>query len=679
MFGEMRRNYIFAAFIAAFFYMLSYASAYEFSACPDAAQVDSAWWNPAACEGGMYSFGSLYFEWMNAPFTNETEEVTSVSLMVRTKSRGTDMDIQVWNGNSWSSLPGGRIDFLGNYVYDLTRLLPGPYMDGSQRIRIRNMGTQEMRIENLRLVVDYSGKLRTLTVIVKNCESDDSIEEAEVTVDGETAETGSDGMAEFPLPKGDVYKVEVSDGNYQKTSANVYLDDDKEVELCTRKMDVAGVDIFDLEAEDDMVSFYVSNTGNFGDDVNYAVYVNDDAVTENHAYLTGGDEEMIAIGYEFAPGRNKVKVVASLRDKEDSESVSNCVAGDTENYACTGRNVVREVIRHECASTWEVVETCEEGCSKGSCTYGGQVLDTSEGSCKAQLSSLDFDDNIPANELETLSAKVRNVGSGTRSFELRLFVDGAQKDMKSIKVQEGTSETATFQFRLAAAGQHEARIEAFACRKLSDTVRQAINVKSPQSFIPPVSPPTNPETPTAPPPVQPGNELSIDASPQNIETKPCTGSAVKVDVRSPVDASYNVEVTGMDKEFVDYPSSVAVNRGTGSFYLYVKSPTQEGNYSLRVRVSKGSLSDESEIKLVVSSNAAAGTAGGAAGSVLTGFISFAQSEWMAFLLIGILVLAVFIAFFMRYLFPTQQNKWDRYDFALLEDEYSRNVKRVALS
>lgn len=655
-----------AAFIVAFFYILSYAGAYQYESCPNAAQVDNAWWNPGACEGGIYQSGSLYFKWAEAPFDNQTMEITSVSLVVSTKSKGTDMRIYVWNGNSWSSLSGGRIDFMGDYVYDLTSF-PGPYMDGSLRIKITNDGFEELKIGSLKLSIEYESRMRTLSVLVRNCESNTRVRDAEVTANGVTVETNSDGIAELSLPKDEVYEIEIGGEDYHETSMRIYLDDDKELEVCTYIREIPEVAVYDLEVEDGVITFYIGNTGNFGDNVKYSVAINGNIITQSYVYIDEDGEERIMGGYDFQPGRHRVRARAELRGYADAESTTYCVTGETENYVCSGKNVVREIIKSGCVSYWDVVEQCEEGCSDGKCVYGNGQAYPSDISCKAEITSLSYADNIVASELVNIDVKVKNTGQGTRKTELKLYIDGIAKDTKSLVIAEGRYDVGHFQFRMSE-GSHVLKIEAVSCDRVRDTISEVINVKPRPEIAPSPEEPQVPESP----PLSELSDVRIEAIPDEIRAAPGKGSVIKVTVYSSIENEYAIEVTGIGQEYVDYPGSITV-WGREHFYVYLtSSPAMEGSSDIRIRVSKGALSAETKVTLHVGSDAAV------AGSQdpFTGLVSFSQSDWIALALIVIVMAAVFAVLFRRFV-AVEKAEGNDYDFSKLEG-YDHNVRKAAV-
>ena len=647
------------------------ASAETYEACPDAAQVDNAWWYPSACNGGIFSFGSLYLKWAITPFSNSTSEITSASLTLSTRSRGTDIEMFIWNGYSFTSLSGGRIDFMGNYVYDITKF-PGLYTDDSIRIRIVNRGAEKMDISSLKLGVTYESTYRTLKVRLRDCGSGTRIRGAEVAAGDAKARTDSDGIATFTLVKGNVYEVKVTDDDFVEQKTRIFLSDDAEIEMCTVKQEIAGVDLHDLEVEEDgVITFSVENIGNFGDYMTYMVYVNDIEITSGTVFLEEGEEEDITRSYDFPPGRNKVTARAVIRNYEDRESMAYCVKGATQNFVCSGNKVLREVIKDGCVSNWVVYGTCEGGCSSGKCGAGGGGTGQGAGACGAIIASVGFADHVFSSELQSILAKVKNPGPSAGQVEAKLFVDGSLEDSVMRTVQAGGTESVTFQFMLAS-GVHAVRVETHACGRVTDSVSQEI-VASPR---PSATVQPAPQVPEAPP--QKAPRLDIEVTPYDFEALPCTGVALRVSVQSEKDDVYRVSVTGIGYQYVDAPETYEAS-GTGHFYVYLNTPQAEGTYSIVIRVWNGELSSEREIRMVVTSKAGASAQG--SGGTVTGLASgAAESGGLIYAILGIVIAAIFVAFFMRFYIATQQGggKPGSYDFAALE-KYDRDVKTAALS
>jgi hypothetical protein len=694
MIVKTHMNKFIAAFLVAFFYLVCSASAYEYVQCPDSAQIDNAYWNyPQVCAGGVYPDGSLHLKWPDAPFTNDTVEVQSVSLNLRASSIGTYLIIQAWNGRSWSHIYGGQVDFLGDYKFDLT-YLPGPYLDGTARVKVFNSGREELKIEELTLAVEYESNLNDLTVVVRDCESNKRLEDVEVEVSdygtkiGEQ-ETNDDGEAVFTLTKDRFYEIEAGGEDYYEKYTGAYLDEDMEVEVCVYKYERAGVEVRDLDVEDGVIEFYIENTGNYEETIQYTVTVDDYAIFDGYVTLDVDEDERITGSYDFEPGIHKVKARAEVGGYADSDWTTHSVAGDTENYRCSGNNVVRERITSGGFSSWEVVEYCSETCSEGVCVSYGEYYDQTGDTCPIEITGVDYAyaDDVGASEIQTFSVRVLNDDDVTRTVQLKLYVDGQLKDQEGLVIGSGRTATNDLQFRMAA-GLRLVRIDAVACGYVTDSVSELINVKRVTTTYQstgqdddttgpdggPDGPGETPEPDTDEPTPQP-SVLSIQVFPSEVVKDPCKGTAFKVTVSSPVDRVYDVQVTGIDEENVDYPSTVEVLRNK-DFYVFVKAPEEAGVYPITIIVSHGEESVETVVKLTVSGNGAAPAGDSGEGDTgydaLTGFVTLAQSELVLYILIAIIIAGIFVVLIKRFYFSESS-----YDFAKLE-EYDQSVRRASI-
>ncbi len=671
------RNNAIAAFIVAFFYLMCYASACQYSWCPEAAMVDDAYWNhPSVCSGGAYPGGSLNLRWPDAPFNNDTVELQSVQLSVSARSqgsKGTYMVIQVWNGRSWSYVSGGQVDFLGEYKYDLTYMF-GPYTDGSARIKVFNSGHEELVIEQLRLDIEYESRLRGLTVVVRDCQTKERLEGVDVEVDDKIRQTYYNGEATFVLTKDEYYHITVGDDDdYRKGYAGVYLEDSEEVEVCVYKIEKPAVQVSGLEVDYDVIRFYLDNTGNVEETVQYSVEVNDEIIFSGHVTLEVGDEEMIAGSYYFPPGIHRVRVTAEAGWYTDSDSTTHYVEGETDNYRCSGNSVVRERITEWGSSRWELVEECEESCSQGVCVaYGETPYFDSDGSdwesCQVEITSFNYADNVVAGETATFVVRARNDGDSIRTVQLKLYADGDRQDNEGIGVAPGKTGEAELQFSPDSSGSVDIRVDAVACGHVMDSVSGVITVK-PE----PITPHIDYEWQDVPESPYPGEgDFYIQPYPEEVTAPPCEAAVFKVTIHSSEDREYSVLVMGFDEDELDYPKSVRV-WGSEDIYVFVKAPDDEGSYRARVRVWSGDRVAEADLNIVVSADAA--LLGGQEASGLTGYaVTYSEtSDLVLYALLGIIIVAVFVVLISRFYLSEQE----QYDFASLE--YEQSVRDASLA
>ncbi len=649
------RNEAVAAFMVVFLMLIANVNAAVYEACPYSTKIENSWWDGSQCEGGIYDYGSLYLKWPDAPFTNETHEVTSVTLIVSGVSQGTDFVILLWNGYSWSSLYGGRLDFRGDYVYDLYNL-PGSYMDGSMRIKILNRGPETLHISGISAVVEYQSKVRDLTVTVRNCENGRKLEDVEVTADGQEAETDDDGVAVLHLTKDRAYEVTIGGDDYHDVKRRIYLYDDYSFETCVYRFEDHAVDIDDLEADENIISFILENTGNVeNDDVSYWVYVDGNVIYDGYAIIDPGEEEDIVGSYEFEVGRHKVMARAKAGNYADSETITHCVAGLTDNYMCSSSgNVIRESINDKCVSQWKTVEYCENGCADGRCTEDGGIPpeDVTDGVCDIEITSFSYADGIPANTYEDLGVGITNEGEGRRRVDVRLYVDSEYEKKVTIYVDEGETGTADFRFKMEE-GTHSVKVIASACdgkEKATNVVRIKVNPPAFDSGGVPEGP-------------EPGESPVIDEFPDNIYievgvdelfSEQCEGVAFKIAV-FPQSETYRLSITGVEQEWISYPSVIEPMQ-SDNVYVFV-SPEESGNYTLSIKAwlkEDTSVRDEKEVELHVTPKSSGATevfpvlVGPDEGDDVTGMAVFTQSPLLVFMMLAAVVAAALILIFTRH-------------------------------
>jgi hypothetical protein len=655
------RNGAIAAFIVAFSMLIASASAATYDACPYSTKVDNSWWDANQCEGGIYGYGSLYLKWPDAPFTNETHGVMSVKLIVSGVSQGTDFIILMWNGYSWSALNGGTLDFRGDYVYDLYSL-PGPYMDGSMRIKILNRGPETLHISGIRAVVEYQSNVRDLTVTVRDCETNRKIDDVLVSTDGQEAETDDDGVAVLHLTKEKTYEVTIGGDDYRDVKRTVYLYDDDEFEVCVYRFEDHAVLVDDLEVDDNVISFILENTGNIeNDDVRYWVYVDGNVIYDGYAILDPGEEEDIVGSYGFAPGRHKVRARAQAGDYVDSETVTHCMEGVTDNYICSSAgNVLREVIKEKCVSEWRIVEYCDEGCADGKCIEDGGVPaeEVHGGVCDIEITSFSYADGIPANKYENLEVGITNAGEGSRYVDVRLYVDGKYREKMTLLVKEGETEDAEFRFKMTE-GTHTVKVIATACSG-ADTAANVVRIKVNAPVLESGGVPEGRE-PEEAPEIEPPENIYIEIETGELLSRQCEGLAFQVTVH-PFSETYRLSITGIEQHWMSYPL-VIEPANSDNVYVFI-SPEEAGNYTLSVKAwlkEYPTVYDEKELPLRITPKGldadeeapvlvGAGEGGdeGAEEDEITGMAVFTQSPLLGFMILAALIAVVMILVFTRH-------------------------------
>lgn len=625
-----------AAVVMAASWLTGSASALVYDECPVSAKVDDSWWNPGACEGGVYGRGELYLKWADAPFTNDTVEVESYTLTVSGVSKGTYFSIYVWNGYSWTILSGGVLDFRGDYVYDL-HMIPRPYTDGSLRIKIVNRCDETLHIDRLAMAVEYEGKARDVTFTVKDCETGRKLSGVEVEV-GETAvNTGSSGEAVFMLPKGKSYVADFSLNGYFGYKKSVYVGDSdgQEYDICLRKEKSHEIDVRNLDVDGNYIEFEIANVGNMDESVQYTLYINDRTIFSGSTLLDAGDEDEITASYAFSPGKYRVKARAVASGYADSETVTHCVAGYTGKEMCSNGNLYTEVMRKGCSAYWE--DTGRD-CDEDDVT---PPADDDGSRCGVEILSLNYLNNIPSNVHEELTVTLKNTGESQASVTLKAYVDGSYVSTTAVTVPEDGTATATLRF-LMQKGTRKIRVDAYACGSLSDTAEGTVTVTNPRAE-PGV--PQGPDVEESEP--QEGvDQIFIDTEPEALKTARFAAVSLKVTVYPPAE-KYIVSVSGVDRDWLSYPQKVDTVKSR-DFYVYV-SPEEAGNYTLRIRVylgeEMGDVWAEETVKLTVTKEAAASEDGdGITGGIIG---DYEHSPLVALAVVGALIAAVLMLVFAR--------------------------------
>ncbi|UCD02733.1 MAG: hypothetical protein JSV63_03015 [Candidatus Aenigmatarchaeota archaeon] len=648
MSGIKIMNELIAVALVAFLMLTAVAGAETYRACPASTKVENAWWDGTNCEGDVYAPGSLYMKWADAPFTNDTIEVTGVTLTVSAVSQGTEFKIEFWNGYSWSRISGGILDFRGDYVYELP-FMPRPYADGSMRMRIINVGPETLHIENIEAEVVYESKIKKYTLTVRDCENNRRLEGVEVEVNGETFETDNDGEVVLLLPKDTVHEITIGGDDYYNIQKNVFLRDDDEDEVCIQFREMHAVDVDDLELDGSVIEFTITNEGNVdNDDIRYWVYVDDNRIFEGFVELDPDEEEDIDVGYDFKPGRHRIRAKAQAGRYVDSESIVECFVGKTDNFVCgADGKVLREVITStSCASRWEVVKTCRYGCTDGKCD--GEPVD--DGVCGAEITSFSNTDIVPENMAVTVDVGVKNTGDSDREIAVKLYIDGRYADIEKVFVEVGQTEHVSFRFQYSQ-GTHTIRVTASACGSEKDSTSGTVKI------VAPALTPGVPEgrQPAEADPLDTKRIYYIETSAEKLETEQYKSVTLKVTVHPPTE-TYMISVTGLDRDWFDYPKTVS-SAEDGDFYLYI-TPQEAGEYTIKIRAwleDDPAVSKVKEVPLTVTPAPVEAVPAPAPAPApeteddgVTGMAVFEESPLLGFLILAAIIATIMILIFTRH-------------------------------
>ncbi|MBN1896170.1 MAG: hypothetical protein JW789_00395 [Candidatus Aenigmarchaeota archaeon] len=648
MIGENNANEAIAAFIVVFLLLISSASALDYDSCASSTQVGDGWWDAANCEGGINGYGTLYFKWADAPFSTDIQEVTDSKLIVSGISPGTPFYMYIWNGYSWTRMSGGILDFRGNYVYDIYRI-PGPYTDGSMRIKIMNVGPETLYIENLRAVIEYESTIKELTVEVRDCETRKLLQGVEVEADDSTMETDAKGIAVFSLPKYKSFIVTAGDDDFLETSKGVYLTDDYTLEMCVYHDDRYSVDVRSLNIDDGYITFDIKNTGNVESDIRYNVLIDEKEIFSGYVSLNAGKDEDVAAYYNFLPGKYRVRARADSNGYIDSETKTYCVAGLTENYMCSNGKVMREKMTSTCGILWVIVQECSSCESEACAGYGVASPDSSVpavSSCNVEITSFNYIDGIASNMYQIVEVGVKNTGVGTSSAEVRIYVDNVYVKKGTVSVTSGETVKKEFRFMMTE-GTHTLKAEVIACGSVKDTAKSGVGAV--RVFSAAVSAGVPEPDPVEEAPSQKAVSrifIEVDTGETGaLYSYNCESVVFKVSPFPPTE-EYRVSVTGVPQDWLDYPKTVNALEKS-EFYVYI-FPQEPGNYTLNVRVWLSDdieVYDQEEIDLVITSRDGAAITGS---NGITGNVSAAGSPiFGVFIALG-LIGTIFVLLFLRH-------------------------------
>jgi hypothetical protein len=221
---------------------------------------------------------------------------------------------------------------------------------------------------------------------------------------------------------------------------------------------------------------------------------------------------------------------------------------------------------------------CPNGCTSGACRSSGIVYPpvTPTYQCGVSIEEFDFSDTVGVGNRATATFTARNTGRSSQTMTFQVYVDSQLEDSHKVTAGSGASFTKTFDF-YPDVGLHNIEVKARVdCGKI-DSRRAQVRVES--GFIPDPSP-------------QPSISVTdVDVSPNQIDLEPFESKVFAIEIKSAVTQSFTIDISGMDADWLSYPSSVSVSKGTKRVYVYV-SPQKDGVYPLNIKVRSLSQGDE---------------------------------------------------------------------------------------
>jgi hypothetical protein len=220
--------------------------------------------------------------------------------------------------------------------------------------------------------------------------------------------------------------------------------------------------------------------------------------------------------------------------------------------------------------------------------------------------------------------EAENTGkSGTLS--MKLYVDGSLKDEYSKHLASSEKASKRFEFPLSV-GTHKVMIES-RMASCGSSVSRSTEI----SVFPLTSSGFVPAGQAGGAAADGITETSVRITPASLDIETQKGNVVSVYIESPVQAKFNISVSGLPDGWASYPKEVEVKDGKTVFIYIV--PKATGNYNFTVTVKTGNRIFEQRIALYAAPGA---TQEGGMEGIGTGMVSALKSNWLA----GLVILAV---------------------------------------
>jgi len=176
-----------------------------------------------------------------------------------------------------------------------------------------------------------------LIVYVTDCQCGNPIQNAYVSVSGEefrSSYTDAGGHTYFehllliPGPREDYLVVASKEGYHTAQSvATILCSQTVRIHICMNKKIVCGVDVRDVEAQNNQIQATIKNTGNDREEITVNFYVDSQQIGTKKIALEAGESRELSYLHAFDCGTHNVKV----------EAISNCGSKD-EGYAVYEKN-----------------------------------------------------------------------------------------------------------------------------------------------------------------------------------------------------------------------------------------------------------------------------------------------------------------------------------------------------
>jgi|GEM_PF-2911990 len=250
---------------------------------------------------------------------------------------------------------------------------------------------------------------------------------------------------------------------------------------------------------------------------------------------------------------------------------------------------------HDCSAGWSCIDSdhkayrysdcrlgqsyyCPNGCYDGACRtsaptpypppYHPPSYPASQ--CGVTIENLDFSHTLISGQTASVKFNSENTGRYSEPITYKLFVDSVLIDSETKTLNSGSTYFKEFQFK-PSRGQHSLRIVAEAGCGFSDVRLASMFVGDEGSQPSPSQPSTAPLI------------TSIDANPSQLDMKPFESKVFSIEINTARTQTFTIDISGMESDWLSYPSTAYVEKGTKRIYVYV-SPMKDGVYPLNIDV-----------------------------------------------------------------------------------------------
>ena len=401
-----------------------------------------------------------------------------------------------------------------------------------------------------------------------------------------------------------------------------------------------GVDARELTGKGDLLSLVLENTGTLQEEVDYTIKVNLNDTATGYARLGVGEKKEVLHNFTFNVGNyqleasaksdcgaqdyvsagyaktsapsdctNPLGVHGSYRGEAlenkifkcnngfwefvSSDSSSYCSAttisrcgdgivncGETKDTCAIDYNISVQChcgnntlyVENKSRSVQEFFNTCKSTCNLDcnidpDCQSGLICSDFrcvgKPVNCGVEIRDFDYTKQIAVGERGQIFANIKNTGSVKENITARVLVDNGKLNETSFVLNSGSDKLSAFTYS-SSVGQHSVILEAAAdCgSKASESVKLIVRNISVSAL---------PDVPLA---------TSVSLQAENIETVLGAEKPILVNVKTTKPQIFNLKVTGVSPDWLNYPSTVGVS-DERSVTLFVK-PKEKGDYNITI-------------------------------------------------------------------------------------------------